>query len=68
MKEFTVKMGLHNALKETHDVEQKERGGTFEHGSKCIDVALVSEGMLKIVEVIDLIECIEIVDSDHRDN
>ena len=66
MKEFTIEIGLHDTFSEVHDVEKK-RYGTFEYGSKCIVIALMSEEMLKIVEVIELIECDEIVYSDYRE-
>ena len=46
MKGIMVKMGLHDAFREVHDVEKKCRDRKFEYGSKCIDIVSVSEGML----------------------
>ena len=59
-------MGLHEIFREIHEVNDNDRDGTFECGKKCVDYVLVSEGMLNVVEGIELIECNEIVDSDHR--
>ena len=66
IQEFVVEMGLYEVFGEVHEVDENDRDGTFECGTKCIDYVLVSEGMLNVVEGIELIECNEIVDSDHR--
>ena len=42
------------------------RNGSFDHGSKCTDILLVSKGMLEIVGVIELIEWNKIEDSYHQ--
>ena len=62
-----IEMGLLDVFSEVHDVEKKNRDGTFENGSKCIDIVLASEGMLEIVEGKKLIEWNKIIDYDHRD-
>ena len=66
IQEFVVEMGLYEVFGEVHEVDKNDRDGTFEYGTKCVDYVLVSEGMLNVVEGIELIECNEIVDSDHR--
>ena len=61
-----VEMGMHENFSEVHEVDENNRHVTFEYRKKCIDYILGSEGIMNIVERIELIECDEIVDSDHR--
>ena len=61
-----IEMGMNEIFSEVNEVDENNIDGTFECGTKCIDFVLVSEGIINIVEGIELIECNEIVDSDHR--
>ena len=66
VQEFVVEMGLREVFREFHEVNDNDRDGTFECGTKCTDHVLVSEGMSNVVEGIELIEYNEIVDSEHH--
>ena len=66
IQDSMVELGLHNVFGEVNDVEEKNREAIYGHGSKCIDFVLRIEGVMKIVNMIELIECNEIVDSGHR--
>ena len=66
IQEFVVEIALHEVFREVHEVNDNDRDGTFEHDKKCVDFVLVSEGILNVVEGIELIECNEIVVSNHR--
>ena len=44
----------------------KKWESTYEHGSKCIDCVLTTEGILLKTKGIELIECSEIIESDHQ--
>ena len=58
--------GLHDVFHEMNDVEEGKRDPTCEHGSKCTDVALGSEGALKIAQGMELTDFNELIDIDHR--
>ena len=66
IQEFMIELGLYHVFGEVNDVEEKNREATCRNGSKCTYFALRIEGVMKIVNMIELIECNEIVDSDHR--
>ena len=55
-------------FREVNEVEEKNREDAYEYecGSKCVDFVLGTEGVMNIVDGIELIECNEKVDSDHR--
>ena len=65
-QQFVVEMGLYEVFSEIHEVDKNNRDEALEHRMKCTCCVLVSEGTMRIVEVIKLTECNEIVDSDHR--
>ena len=58
--------GLYDVFAETNGVQTENREATCQHGSKCIDYVLDAEGMLRKVTECELIECSEIVESDHK--
>ena len=61
-----VEMEMYEIFSEVHEVDENNRDGTFEYVIKCIDYVLGSEGIMNIVEGIELIEYNEILDSNHR--
>ena len=66
MHDFVIETVSCEVFSELNHVELSNRDGTFEHGSKCINHVLGSEGFLNVVANIKLIEHNEIMDSDHR--
>ena len=49
--------GLFDVFQEINGVEPEQRDATFEHGSKCVDYVLATEGALRCITGIELIEC-----------
>ena len=66
IQHFINETGLHDVFQEINGVEPERREATHENGSKCTDYVLETEGMLRNVTGIEIIECSEIVESDHR--
>ena len=66
VQEFMVEIELCEVFSQDHEVYKNNRYGTFELGIKCTDYSLGLEGIIRIVEGIELIEFNEIVDSYHR--
>ena len=61
-----IETGSYEVFSELNDDDVNNEDGTFNCGSKCVDYALGSEGLLNIVKDVELIEYNEIVDYDHR--
>ena len=60
--------GLHDVFAEINRVEESDREATHQHGSRYVDCVLATDGTLRNVQGCELIECSEIVESDHRGN
>ena len=63
---FVNETGPHDAFAETNGVGVDKREATHQHGRKCIDCALATDGMLNKAKGCELSEYSEIVESDHR--
>ena len=57
IQDFIVEIGLFDVFSEVNTVDENNRDGTFECGTKYIDCVLGSEGILNITEVIEPMEC-----------
>ena len=66
IQDFVFEMGSHEIFSEVHEVDEINRDGAFEHGTKWTEHVLWSEGKIIIAEGIELIKCNEILDSDNR--
>ena len=63
---FMLSNELINIHKQINMVETGELDKTFKYGSKCIDVALCTYGLIDYIEGCQLTECDEILMNDHR--
>ena len=68
MQDFMIEMGSYDFLEEIHSTEKHQRDATLEYGRKCIDFVLATDDILRCTIVIELMECDNIVESDHRGN
>ena len=59
--------GSHDVFQKINGAEPDKREATHEHGSKCTDYALTTEGILRNITWIEIIECSEIIESDDRE-
>ena len=66
MKNFVNETGSCDVFAETNGVEIENREATCQHGRKCIDCVIATEGTLWNVTGIEIFGCSEIVESDHR--
>ena len=66
IKNFVNETDIFDVFAETSGLEEDEREATHQHGIKCIDCVLATDGMLRNVKGCELVECSEIVESDHR--
>ena len=68
IKSFMKETGLFDVFVDSNGVEESDREATCQHDSRCIDYFLATDGTLRNVQGCELIECNEIVESDHRGN
>ena len=59
--------GSNDVFAEINELEIENREATCQHVRKCIYYVLYIEGMLRKVTGIELVECSELVESDHRE-
>ena len=45
--------------------DKNDRDSTFEYGNKCIDLCLTTNGMLEIMDGMEMLDCKEIIELDH---
>ena len=55
IQELIIETGLHKVFSDLSDVEAINRDGAFDNRSKCVNHALGSEGLLSVVEGVELI-------------
>ena len=65
IKYFMNETGPHDVFAEINGAETENREVICQHGRKCINCTLTTEGTLMNVTGIGLIECSDIVKSDH---
>ena len=64
---FMNENGLICIHKHKNDINPKELDNTYTCGSKCIDIAMCTHGILEHIAGYQLTECDEITLSDHRE-
>ena len=63
---FMLSNELINIHKQINMIETGELDKTFKYGSKCIDAALCTHGLIDCIEGCQLTECDKILMNDHR--
>ena len=66
IKSFMNETEIYDVFTETNVVETDKKEATYQHGIKCVNHVLATDGTLRKVKECELTECSEIVESDHR--
>ena len=66
MQNFMTETGLFDVFHEINGVEPNQREDTGEHESKCMCYVLATEGILRNMTGIEIIECSETIESDYQ--
>ena len=61
-----IEHGIQDIFSAIHNVNRTERDETYLHGSKCIDAIFGTDGVMRIVEGIKLVDFDDHVKADHR--